>query len=98
MNHSRSLFCVVLLEFCTHAAGAGQRGIKTKVYPDQLFPQVKLVTSKGIIVIELSRRRAPITATIFFVMSSAFAEWVAATAPLGQSIEINTAAQRRDQA
>ena len=35
------------------------------VYPDQLFPQVKMVTSEGEIVVELDRRRAPVTVNNF---------------------------------
>jgi peptidyl-prolyl cis-trans isomerase A (cyclophilin A) len=74
MNRSKSLSCVVLLAFSMHAAGAEQCGIETKVYPDQLFPQVKLVTSKGNIVIELNRRRAPITVNNFlrYIKSGAY--------------------------
>lgn len=35
------------------------------VYPDQLFPQVKMVTSAGEILLELDRRRAPVTVNNF---------------------------------
>ena len=35
------------------------------VYPDELYPTVKLTTSKGDIIIELDRRKAPVTANNF---------------------------------
>jgi len=37
----------------------------TKIDPDNLFPQVKLETSMGVIIVELDRVRAPITVNNF---------------------------------
>jgi cyclophilin family peptidyl-prolyl cis-trans isomerase len=57
-----------------HPAMAEQCGIEEEVYPDEYYPSVKLVTSKGDIVIELNRRRAPITVNNFlgYVKSGAY--------------------------
>jgi len=39
--------------------------VKHPLYPDLLFPQVRLETSAGIITVELDRRRAPLTVNNF---------------------------------
>lgn len=56
------------------SADTDQCGISDEIYPEQLYPSVKLVTSMGDIVIELNRRRAPITVNNFlrYVKSGAF--------------------------
>ena len=64
------LACALLLP----AANADECRINEEVYPDRLFPSVKLVTNKGDIVVELNRRRAPITVNNFlrYVKSGAY--------------------------
>lgn len=76
MTFLKPLPVIGLLIFALSAQSlfADQCGIEEEVYPDQLYPSVKLETSKGIIVIELNRRRAPITVNNFlrYVKSGAY--------------------------
>lgn len=60
------------------AAGAHECGPGEPVLPDNLFPQVKLETSHGDVVIELDRRRAPITVNNFlrYVVAGAYKDTI----------------------
>lgn len=49
----------------TAAAATEENHAGTQVQPDNYYPRVKLETSMGTIVVELDRRRAPITANNF---------------------------------
>ncbi len=51
----------LLLLLLTLSVGANE----SKIDPDNLFPQVKLETSMGVIIVELDRVRAPITVDNF---------------------------------
>ena len=48
--------------------------VETTVYPDEYFPQVRISTSEGDFLVELDRRRAPITVNNFlrYVDSGAY--------------------------
>ncbi len=60
------------------AASAQQCRVDNPVLPNNLFPQVKLETSHGDIVVELDRRRAPITANNFlrYVVAGAYQDTI----------------------
>ena len=75
MSIRMKLSCLLLAcTLTTLAVAAAECGLGEEVYPDQLYPSVKLVTSKGTIVVELDRRRAPITVNNFlrYVKSGAY--------------------------
>jgi peptidyl-prolyl cis-trans isomerase A (cyclophilin A) len=65
MYRDLRLLPAILLFVIPLTALAVDCGVDEKVYPDQLFPRVKLVTSLGEIIIELDRRRAPVTVNNF---------------------------------
>jgi len=56
----RLLFLFILLSFTTSAKNIA-------IDPDNLFPLVKLETSKGIVIVELDRIRAPLTVDNFLM-------------------------------
>lgn len=56
-------FSVLALMLNTSNAAANKRNIA--IDPDNLFPKVKLETSKGVIIVELDRVKAPITVDNF---------------------------------
>ncbi|GHE87055.1 peptidylprolyl isomerase [Thalassotalea profundi] len=54
------IIVILLTLICFHASAAN-----TNIDPNNLYPKVKLETSKGIVVVELDRVRAPITVDNF---------------------------------
>ncbi len=58
-------FFALLNWLLASVVGAADCEIADPVAPENLFPQVKLETSAGDIVVELDRRRAPLTANNF---------------------------------
>ncbi len=63
-----------LLGFTLTAAAAEPECFPEEVLPDNLFPTVLLKTSMGDVVVELNRRRAPVTANNFlrYVLAGAY--------------------------
>lgn len=61
----RSKLLTVLCIPLVFLSGAMAFSVQAEIQPNNLFPQVKLVTSEGDIVIELNRDRAPITVKNF---------------------------------
>ncbi|NRA69802.1 MAG: peptidylprolyl isomerase [Gammaproteobacteria bacterium] len=54
------IFLIITLIFCQPAWALGEA-----IQPENSYPQVKLITSMGDIVVELERRRAPLTVNKF---------------------------------
>ncbi len=65
MNYWWAIVLTVALPLSTLASEPCACDVGELVAPDELFPQVKLTTSMGDIIVELDRRRAPITVNNF---------------------------------
>jgi peptidyl-prolyl cis-trans isomerase A (cyclophilin A) len=72
MKFSRFFLLALLLS--VSAAAAEPECFPDEVLPDNVFPSVRLETSMGAVVVELNRRRAPITANNFlrYVLDGAY--------------------------
>jgi peptidyl-prolyl cis-trans isomerase A (cyclophilin A) len=70
---TRLLFAILFLG-SSMASAAGPECFPEEVLPDNMFPTVRLETTLGDIVVELDRRRAPVTANNFlrYVMAGAY--------------------------
>lgn len=70
---TRLLFAILLLS-SSLAIAAGPECFPEEVLPDNMFPTVRLETTLGDIVVELDRRRAPVTANNFlrYVLAGAY--------------------------
>ena len=70
---TRMLFAILLLS-SSLASAAGPECFPEEVMPDNMFPTVRLETTLGDIVVELDRRRAPVTANNFlrYVLAGAY--------------------------
>ena len=55
------LISIILLVIFIKAHGCDSQ----TVYPDKIFPEIKITTSMGVIIVELDRNRAPITVNNF---------------------------------
>jgi peptidyl-prolyl cis-trans isomerase A (cyclophilin A) len=72
MKSPKYLLLACLLSFS--AAAVEPECFPEEVLPDNAFPSVKLETSMGVIVVELNRMRAPVTASNFlrYVLAKAY--------------------------
>ncbi|MEJ2385047.1 MAG: peptidylprolyl isomerase [Xanthomonadales bacterium] len=74
MNAPITFLLAGLLGFSLTVAAAEPECFPEEVLPDNLFPTVLLKTSMGDVVVELNRRRAPVTANNFlrYVLAGAY--------------------------
>ena len=74
MKHLIRILLAGLMGLSIHANAEGPECFPAEVLPDNAFPSVKLETTMGDIVIELNRRRAPVTANNFlrYVLDGAY--------------------------
>ena len=68
---SRLFIVIAILVIAIFLSGVTQAKEGTDIQPDNLFPRVLLQTSKGNIIVELDRSRAPITSNNFLAYVSA---------------------------